>query len=53
MLVYKGLGLTSHIRKELVNLLTENVYRSVVDVVGADHKEIYWRRREESVRYNT
>ena len=50
MLVYKGPGMESRIRKNLVDLLAKNRYRSVEDVVGADRKDIYWRRREESVR---
>ena len=49
MLVFEGPGLASHMRKELVDLLSENRYRSLEDVLGADHEDICWRRREESV----
>ena len=50
MLVYEGPGLASCIRKELEDLLLENGYRSVDDIVEADHKDTYWRMREESVQ---
>ena len=49
MLVYEGPGLVSHIRKELVEFLAESEYRNMEDVVGVDHGDIYWRRREESM----
>ena len=49
MLVFEGPGLASCMRKELVDLLSENRYRSLEDVLGADHEDICWRRREESV----
>ena len=48
VLVYEGPGLASRMRKELVDLLSENRYRSLEDVLGADHEDICWRRREES-----
>ena len=38
MLVYKDPGIASHIRKELVDLLVENGYRSMEDVAGANHE---------------
>ena len=49
MLVFEGPGLASRTRKELVDLLSENRYRSLEDILGADHEDISWRRREESV----
>ena len=49
MLVFEGPGLASRMRKELVDRLSENRYPSLDDVLGADHEDIYWRRREESV----
>ena len=50
MLVYKGSGLASRRRKELADLLAENGYRSVEDVLGADLEDNYWGRRKEKVR---
>jgi len=50
MMVYEGPGVVSRIQKELVDILSENGYRSVEDVVGADTEDIYWNRREERVR---
>ena len=50
MLVYKGPGLESRRSKEMVDLLVENEYWSMEDVLGADHEDNYWRRREEKVR---
>mmetsp|Transcript_6368 Transcript_6368/g.9993 ORF Transcript_6368/g.9993 Transcript_6368/m.9993 type:complete len:256 (+) Transcript_6368:3-770(+) len=50
MMVYEGPGVVSRIRKELGDIIVENGYKSVEDVVGADHMDIYWSKREESVR---
>ncbi|KAL7550376.1 hypothetical protein ACHAWF_013619 [Thalassiosira exigua] len=50
MMVYEGPGLVSRIRKELADILADNGYRSVEDVVGVDQEDIYWRKREERVR---
>ena len=50
MMVYEGPGCVSRIRKELADILVENGYKSVEDVVGADQEDIYWNRREERVR---
>ncbi|EED88598.1 hypothetical protein THAPSDRAFT_264316, partial [Thalassiosira pseudonana CCMP1335] len=47
MMVYEGPGLISRIRKELADIVEENGYISVDEVVGADCEEIYWDRREE------
>ena len=41
ILVYEGPGLASRMRKELVDLLSENRYRSLEDVLGANHEDIY------------
>mmetsp|Transcript_25657 Transcript_25657/g.40262 ORF Transcript_25657/g.40262 Transcript_25657/m.40262 type:complete len:249 (-) Transcript_25657:20-766(-) len=50
MMVYEGPGVVSRIRKELADLLVENGYKNVEDVVGADCEDIYWRRIEERVK---
>eukprot|EP00985_Skeletonema_marinoi_P000267 scaffold82_cov107-Skeletonema_marinoi.AAC.2 len=50
MMVYEGPGVVSRIRKELADLLVENGYKSVEDVVGADCEDIYWNRVEERVK---
>ena len=50
MMVYEGPGVVSRIRKELADILAENGYKSVEDVVGADCEEIYYNRIEERVR---
>ncbi|KAL7535475.1 hypothetical protein ACHAXR_006509 [Thalassiosira sp. AJA248-18] len=50
MMVYEGPGVVSRIRKELADILVENGYKSVEDVVGSDQEDIYWNRREERVR---
>eukprot|EP00957_Ditylum_brightwellii_P123255 9397511-Ditylum_brightwellii.AAC.1 len=50
MLVYKGPGLVSRVRRELAEIMLENGQRKVEDVIGIDHEEIYWRRREDRSR---
>jgi dihydroorotate dehydrogenase len=46
-MVYKGPGVVSRIRKELAELMLQNGQRSIDDVVGMDHDDIFWRKREE------
>ena len=48
MSVYEGPGLASCTRKEMVDLLAKNRYRSMEDTVRADHEDIYWRSGEEN-----
>lgn len=50
MMVYEGPGLVSRIRKELADIILENGHKSVEDVVGAEHEDIYWNIREETTR---
>uniref|UniRef100_A0A7S4QHV6 Dihydroorotate dehydrogenase (quinone), mitochondrial n=1 Tax=Ditylum brightwellii TaxID=49249 RepID=A0A7S4QHV6_9STRA len=50
MLVYEGPGLVSRVRRELAEIMLENGQRKVEDVIGIDHEEIYWRRREDRSR---
>jgi dihydroorotate dehydrogenase len=41
MMVYKGPGVVSKIRKELADLMLQNGQRSIEDVVGMDHDDIF------------
>jgi len=50
MMVYEGPGVVSRIRKELADIILENGYKGVEDVVGAEHDDIYWNLREETAR---
>jgi len=50
MMVYEGPGVVNRIRKELGDIIVENGYKSVEDVVGTDHMDIYWSKKEERVR---
>ena len=50
MMVYEGPGMVSRISKELADILVENGYKCVEDVVGADCEDIYWNRLEERVK---
>ncbi len=50
MMVYEGPGVVSRVRKELADIILENGYKSVEDVVGAEHEDIYWNLREEAAR---
>lgn len=45
MMVYEGPGLVSKVRKELVQLMEQNGQKTLEDVIGIDHDEIYWRKR--------
>lgn len=47
MMVFKGPGMVSRIRHELADIMIQNGKRSIDDVIGCDHEEIFWRRREE------
>lgn len=48
-MVYEGPGVVSRIRKELAELMAQNGQKSLDDVVGLDHEEIFWRRRMERI----
>ena len=50
MMVYEGLGVVSRIRSELADLMVQNGHRRLEDVIGSDHEDIYWRKREERMR---
>ncbi len=42
--------MVSRIRKELADIIVENGYKSVDEVVGSSVVDIYWSRREERVQ---
>eukprot|EP00586_Coscinodiscus_wailesii_P016858 CAMPEP_0172505170 /NCGR_PEP_ID=MMETSP1066-20121228/184151_1 /TAXON_ID=671091 /ORGANISM="Coscinodiscus wailesii, Strain CCMP2513" /LENGTH=464 /DNA_ID=CAMNT_0013281667 /DNA_START=56 /DNA_END=1450 /DNA_ORIENTATION=+ len=50
MMVYEGPGVVSRIRHELSEIMLENGIRSVEDVVGLDHEDIYMRKRLERIK---
>ena len=50
MMVYEGPGIVSRIRSELADLMVQNGHRRLEEVVGLDHEDIYWRKREERMR---
>ena len=50
MMVYKGPGVVSRIRKELADIIVKNGYKSVDEVVGSSVVDVYWSRREERVQ---
>lgn len=50
MMVYEGPGCVSKIRSELADLMVQNGHRRLEDVVGLDHEDIYWRKREERMK---
>jgi dihydroorotate dehydrogenase len=47
MMVYEGPGVVTRIRHELAELMRQNGHRHLSDIVGLDHDDIYWRKREE------
>ena len=47
MMVYQGPGCVSRIRHDLATLLEERGHRSLDDVIGRDHEEIFWRKQQE------
>lgn len=49
-MVIQGPGLVSKIRHELAVLLKENGFRSINQVIGLDHEELYWERRFQAAK---
>jgi dihydroorotate dehydrogenase len=47
-LVYQGPGLVSQLRHDLAQLIKDNGFRSIDQVIGLDHEELYWQRRFQS-----
>mmetsp|Transcript_25336 Transcript_25336/g.37313 ORF Transcript_25336/g.37313 Transcript_25336/m.37313 type:complete len:505 (+) Transcript_25336:136-1650(+) len=50
MMVYEGPGLVSRVRHELECIMCENGHGCMEDMVGLDHEEIYWKKREERMK---
>jgi len=48
-MVYEGPGVVSRIRKELAELMEQNGQKSLEDVVGLDHDDIFWKHRMERI----
>ena len=46
-MVYRGPGTVSKIRNELAQLMAENGQRSLQEVIGLDHEDLFWELREE------
>lgn len=44
-LVYQGPGLVSRLRQDLAQLIKDHGFRSIDQVIGLDHEELYWQRR--------
>ena len=47
MMVYKGAGCVSRIRHDLADLMIQNGQKSLSEVIGRDHEEIFWKRYQE------
>lgn len=47
MMVYKGAGCVSRIRHDLADLMIHNGQKSLSEVIGRDHEEIFWKRYQE------
>ena len=44
-MVYEGPGLISRVRSELAELMLQNGQKSLEDIIGLDHEEIFWNKR--------
>lgn len=47
MMIYEGPGCVSRIRHDLANLMDQDGYKELSDVIGRDHEQIFWRKRLE------
>lgn len=50
MMVYNGPGCVSKIRKDLADIMDQNGQKALQDVIGRDHEQIFWRKRQEMVK---
>jgi dihydroorotate dehydrogenase len=48
-MAYEGPGLVSRIQDELEELMIQNGDKSVDDIIGLDHEEIYWNRQQKQL----
>ena len=44
-MVYRGPGMISKLRHELAERMLQDGYRKLDDVIGLDHEELYWKRK--------
>jgi dihydroorotate dehydrogenase len=51
-MVYQGPGMVSKLRHELAEILLQNGHRRLQDVVGLDHDDLYWQKRQEKLSRN-
>ena len=51
MLTYEGPGLVTRIRNELSFIMKQNGHRTVEDIIGLDHDDIFWRKQDEKRRH--
>lgn len=49
VLAFEGPGVVTTLRHELAGLLKQGGFRSVQDVVGYSHEELYWKRKQEEL----
>eukprot|EP00980_Cylindrotheca_fusiformis_P021226 scaffold8161_cov111-Cylindrotheca_fusiformis.AAC.3 len=49
-MVYRGPGMVSKIRDELAEIMIQNGHRSLEDVVGSEHSELFWKLRERRIK---
>ena len=47
VLAFEGPGIVTTLRHDLASLLKNGGFRSVQDVVGYSHEELYWKRKED------
>eukprot|EP00934_Nitzschia_sp_Nitz4_P007129 Nitzschia sp. Nitz4//scaffold63_size106090//46229//49405//NITZ4_004390-RA/size106090-processed-gene-0.125-mRNA-1//1//CDS//3329555975//7119//frame0 len=45
-MVYEGPGLVSRLRDEVAQLVRDNGYRRLDQVVGSDHEALHWKRQQ-------
>ena len=50
MMVYEGPGVVSRIRRELAELMSLHGHKSVDDMVGIDHEDIFWEKRQAKLK---
>jgi dihydroorotate dehydrogenase len=46
VLAFEGPGVVSRLRHELAVLIRQEGFKSVADVVGHDHEDVYWKRQQ-------
>jgi len=49
MLVYEGPGVVSRIRHELAEIMALEGHKSIQDMVGCDHEDMFWEKRQKQL----